>query len=222
MVSRLLRTVALAVLFVGGRNLEAQEASAQPAPPCFPRFEFSIMGGYRFEGTITFLGGSYARIEIDNAPTYGFALGYNLNRNYEAEIQYSYASPAATGVPRTPHDPILSFDMSMHEIQVGFLGYFVDPGPRVRPYLELLLGASILKTDRSIVDAVKFTPGISLGVKAFLSDHVGLRAEVRYDPMYLWTTGTGTWLCFEDGGCWDTGARYLHQVEFRGGANFRF
>jgi len=222
MVSRLLRTVALAALAIGGRAMEAQDAPVQPASPSFPRFEISIMGGYRFAGTVTFLGGPYAKIEIENTPTYGFALGYSLNRNWQTELLYTYAGPAAMAVARTPQDPDISFDMSMNEFQLGLLGYFVDPGPRIRPYLELLLGATVFKTDRSIVDAVKFSPGIALGVKAYVSDHVGLRAEVRYAPVYLYTTGTGTWLCFDNGGCWDTGARYLQQVDFRGGVNFRF
>ena len=182
-----------------------------------------MLGGYRFEGTFHFIGDvPYPKIEVDNTFTFAFSLGYHFNPNEEVELNYSYATPQASASSPFAGGSTAFFDIGMHEFQAGFLVYLVDPSAPVRVYLEGLLGVTILNTFGDVGDTVKFTPGISLGVKARLTDHVGLRAEAHYTPMYLYTTGDGATLCFEDGGCWDTGARYLQQVDLRAGVTFRF
>ncbi len=216
------RAVAIAAFFFAFQSARAQEAPApQPAP--WPRWEAGVLAGYRFEGTFHLLGDApYPTVEVDNTFTFAFSLGYHLNPNWEVEVNYSYASPQATAVSRVPGDTNPFFNIGMHEFQAGLLAYLSEPTARVRLYFELLLGDTILNTTRDLGETNKFTPGIALGVKAYLSEHVGWRAEAHYTPMYLYTTGTGTILCFDYGGCWDTGARYLQQVDVRAGATFRF
>ena len=214
------RAVAVAAFFLAFQGATAQEAPAlQPAP--WPRWEAAVLGGYRFEGTFHLLGDApYPKIEIDNTFTFAFSLGYNVSPSWGTELNYSYANPGAIAV--APGDASPAFDIGMHEFQAGLLLYLAPPEARTRVYLELLLGATVLNTSRDVGDTVKFTPGISLGVKTYPSEHVGVRAEIHYTPMYLYTTGNGTTLCFDYGGCWDTGARYLQQVDLRAGATFRF
>lgn len=217
MASRVRLAIALAALFFAARPGAAQQGP--PAP--YSKFEASVLGGYRFEGTFHLIGDApYPRIEIDNTFTFAFSLGYMLNPLLETEINYSYATPVATAT--APGDTSPPFDIGMHEFQAGILLFLASPDARTRVYFELLLGATVLNTSRDVGDTVKFTPGISLGVKTYPSKHVGVRAEIHYTPMYLYTTGTGTELCFDYGGCWDTGARYLQQVDLRAGATFRF
>ncbi len=211
---------ALVALLLVFRNAAAQEA---PAPERWPRWEAAVLGGYRFEGTLHPLGDvDVPRIEVDNTYTFAFSLGYNLNPTFETEINYSYASAPATPVSGAPGGAGAGFDIGMHEFQAGIMAYLSEPEARVRLYFELLLGATVLNTTGDVGETVKFTPGISLGVKGYPSDHVGWRAEAHYTPMFLYNTGNGTDLCFDYGGCWNTGDRYLQQVDVRAGATFRF
>lgn len=211
---------ALVALLLVFRNAAAQEA---PAPERWPRWEAAVLAGYRFEGTLHPLGDvDVPRIEVDNTVTFAFSLGYNLNPVFETEINYSYASAPATPVSGAPGGAGSGFDIGMHEFQAGIMAHLAEPSAAVRPYFELLLGATVLNTTGNVGETVKFTPGISLGVKGYPSDHFGWRAEAHYTPMFLYNTGNGTELCFDYGGCWNTGDRYLQQVDVRAGATFRF
>lgn len=226
MVRRLRRIAgcALILLALAGGSGEAQ--NPPPAAP-YPRFEISVMGGYRFESSFTFQddGAPYDRVEIDDAPTWGATLGWNYGQYSELEIQYSHASPKATAIARSPGDPDRTFDIGINDIQLCWIGNFWSPQRRLRPYFGLGLGATILDSTESIVSGTMVSISVSAGVKFHFSGHVGLRAEVHYIPAYLYTTGTGTQWCFPLGAsfsCWNTGDRYLQQLDLRAGATFRF
>lgn len=211
--------VLLLVLAVPGSALEAQvESQVPPAPPPLRKdFEISVMAGWRFESTISFIEPvEYDRVEIDNTPTAGFTFGYGA-----IEVGYSYASAPATSIPLDPARPARAFHVGIHDIQLGALGNLASREATWRPYLELALGTTILNTDQSVGDTVRFSLGVALGVKAYLADHVGIRAEIHYVPVYLYTTGSGWLICY-DSICWDTGSRFLQQVDLRAGATFRF
>lgn len=211
----------LAALAFEARTVQARQVLSPSGPP-YARFEIAVLAGYRFESTLTFhVPTRYDRVEIDNAPTWGVTAGYNLNRNYGAEIQYSYASVGATAIALDPENPNQSFFVGMHDFQLGLYAYLSEPTEAVRPFLELAIGATVLNSDQSLDEKVQLSLGVSLGVKYYLSDHVGLRAEIHYVPVFLYSTGSDIWVCY-DSICWDTGGRYLQQVDLRAGATFRF
>ncbi len=223
---RFLRVAALLAAFaLGGGPCEAQS----PAPATekdYSRFEIAILGGYRFESTLTFRSGDapYARVEIDDAPTYGVTLGWNYGPNTELEIEYSHASPEARAIANAPGEPNRTFDIGIDDIQLSWLANFYQTRSRVRPYFGLGLGATILDADQSISGGTKVSINVTAGVKCHLGAHVGLRAEIHYIPAYLYTTRTGSEWCFDPGhtNCWNTGDRYLQQLDLRAGATFRF
>jgi hypothetical protein len=224
MVSRFLRVVAPVVLALQARMLVAQVVSpSPPPPPRYTRFEIAVLAGYRFESTLTFEEPTrYDRVEIDNAPTWGVTSAYNLNPNYGLELQYSYASVGATAIARFPADPNRSFAVGLHDFQLGLFANLFDPGRSVRPFLEFSLGATVLNSDQSLDEKVQFSLGVSLGVKAYFSRTLGLRAEIHYVPVFLYSTGTSLWVCESNTICWYTGAHYLQQVDLRAGLTFRF
>ncbi len=212
-----------AVLALGGGTLGAQEAP--PAfIPSFPRFEASILAGYRFEGNLTFFenSGPYRQVEFENTPTFGVTLGYNSNPVLEFELQYSYANPPVTALALVPGDPNRAFGVGVHDIQLASFFNFGSPSDSLRVFLGLGGGVTILNSSEGVVDTVLPSISVSLGAKMYLSEHVGLRAEFHYVPAYLYTTGDGVELCFDEGGCWNTGNRYLQQFDIRAGATFRF
>ena len=223
---RFLRVAAgLVPLALCGGLCEAQSFPS-PGEKNYLRFEIAILGGYRFESTLTFRSADapYARVEIDNAPTYGVTLGWNYGPNTELEVEYSHASPKARAIATNPANPNRSFDIGIDDIQLGWLANFNPTRSRVRPYLGLGLGATILDADQNVGGGTKVSINVTAGVKFHFSEHVGLRAEVHYIPAYLYTTGTGFEWCFDAGNtnCWNTGDRYLQQLDLRAGATFRF
>jgi hypothetical protein len=202
-------------------------AAAQgPAPASSSRFEAALMAGYRFEGTITFSEfASDSEIAVGNTAVYSFTLGYKVGPVFEAELGYSYARPPGTAIARSLSETNLPLKLTIHEFQPGILAYFAPPDAVVRPYVEVLLGLSVFGDHEGISsdDTVKMTPGLSLGAKGYFSDQVGVRAEIHYTPMFLYTTADSTELCIEDNLiCWDVGGRYLQQVDVRAGVTFRF
>jgi len=217
-VAVLLGTLAVAVSPAEGQETSASASAVKP----YTRFEFAILGGYRFESSLTFGGPSrYSSVDIDNAPTFGLIFGYYINPILEVEFAYSYADPGALAIATDPRDPNRAFDIGIHDIQVGWVLNFRSPRDRVWAYFGFGLGVTILNAREGIADSTQPSFSVSLGVKAYLSDKVGLRAEVRYIPAYLYTTGSGVDLCF-DNSCWNTGDRYLQQLDLRAGATFRF
>ena len=114
---RLVRTsIALAALGLA-RGLEAQ---GPVGPPPEWHVDLAVMAGYRFESTITFeFPGDYDRIEVDDAPTWGVALGYGPNPNWEFELQYSYTRAPATAIGTNPRVVNQSFDLGLHDFQLG-------------------------------------------------------------------------------------------------------
>jgi hypothetical protein len=224
MACRLLQFAVVAVLALEGRVLEAQQERTPPTAPSFPRFEASIMAGYRFEGDMTFFenSGPYRQVEFDNAPTFGLTLGYNSGPALEWELQYSYANPSVTAFALDPARPDRNFSVGVHDIQLVPQINFGAPTDRLRVFIGIGAGVTILDSREAVVDTVLPSFSVSLGVKTYLSDHVGLRFEFHYVPAFLYTTGDGVELCFDQGGCWNTGNRYLQQVDFRAGATFRF
>ena len=221
----LLRSVfTLIALGLGPRVVGAQvEPFAGPPPsPSYARFEFAILAGYRFESTLTFRDPTrYDRVEIDNAPTWGVTSAYNFHPNLGFELQYSYSAPAATAIALNPVIPDRAFSVGMHDFQVGLIICTGDIPDSFRPFLGLAIGATVLNSDQNLDEKVQLSLGVSAGVKAYFSEHIGVRAEVHYVPVFLYSTGTDPWFCY-DSVCWDTGGRYLQQVDLRAGLTFRF
>jgi hypothetical protein len=194
----------------------------EPFPPPWPRFELGLLFGYQIEGNLTWdYLTPYTGVDVQNTPTYGVTFGYNFGPTIEGEIQYSYARPTATAIAREPGDPSPTFDLGVHQFQFIPQINFAPPRARVRPYFGVGIGFTLLNGNPTIDDTVQPSFSVSLGVKLYVAKAFGLRFEFRYAPSFLYTTGNGVDLCFEDV-CWNTGDRYLQQFDFRGGATFRF
>ena len=79
-----------------------------------------------------------------------------------------------------------------------------------------------INTGEGFGNTAHFSLAVALGLKYYFNEHLGLRAEVHYIPVYLYSSGeSDVWLCIDDF-CWDTGSRFLQQFDLRAGATFRF
>jgi hypothetical protein len=215
---------------LGAAALSAAGALAQdkPAPPP-GRFEATLLAGYRIEGSIsTKAAPDVPVLELDNAATFGLALDWRFDRYADAEIQYSYTKSPATSIVVDPLTGSIQrgqpYDMGIHDVTFGFLANFLPAGRPVRPYLGLGLGFTVLVPSNDFSSETKFTFSIAGGVRAYTSEHFGLRFEARWAPVYLFSTGPGGYTCdLLNFVCSsnDTG-HVIQQADFRLGAIFRF
>jgi hypothetical protein len=221
---RLLAAVGLLAVTVSGVTVEAQEAaSGAPGRPVVYRFEASVMGGYRFMGDLTSAGEApFQSVDLSNTPTWGVTLGYDVSPGLAVEAQYSYARTEATWIPWDSSQSRYQFEIGVHDFQLAGLVQVPIEEPDFLVYAGLGGGVTILNTSEAVGDTAKFSFSLSLGVKRYYSRHVGLRFEARWIPAYLWTSPEGVDICDVNDVCFNTGNRYMQQLEFRGGATFRF
>ena len=140
------------------------------------------MAGYRFESTITFeFPGDYDRIEVDDAPTWGVALGYGPNPNWEFELQYSYTKAPARAIGANPVIVNQSFDLGLHDFQLGALGYLASAQEKLRPYVELSLGTTLINTGEGFGNTAHFSLAVALGLKYYFNDAPG---AARRSPLH--------------------------------------
>jgi hypothetical protein len=163
-------------------------------------------------------------LDFGNAATFGLALDWRVDPYLDLETQYSYTNSPATATVSSPDAGRREYDMGIHDVTFGFLGNFVRAGRPVRPYLALGLGFTVLDPSNERSATTKFTFSLAGGVRAYFSEHFGLRLEVRWAPVYLFSTGPGTcdWLPFTDLCVSNDEGHVIQQTDFRLGAIFRF
>lgn len=209
---------------VGATILPASFAVAQAAdapPPHYGRFEATALAGYRLEGSITRESAPETpAVALGNAATYGLALDWRLNPYGDAELQYSFTSSPA--VSTSPGDGRVArgFDMGIHDVTLGFVGNATPVGQPVRPYFSVGVGFTVLAPSNELPAQAKLTVAFAAGVRAYFSDHYGLRLEARYTPVYLFSTGPCQWEWFLCTG--GSTGHVIQQSDFRLGVTFRF
>jgi hypothetical protein len=221
---------ALALAAFGAAALSAAGAIAQdkPAPPP-GRFEATLLAGYRIEGSIsTKAAPDVPALDLANAATFGLALDWRLVPYADAEIQYSYTNSPATSIVVDPTTGAIQrgrpYDMGIHDVTFGFIVSLLPQGKPVQPYLGLGLGFTVLVPNNDFSSETKFTFSVAGGVRAYTSEHFGLRFEARWAPVYLFSTGPGGYTCdplYFVCSSNDTG-HVIQQADFRLGAIFRF
>jgi hypothetical protein len=215
---------------VGAVLLPGALAFAQTpgAPPPQPgRFEITVLGGYRFEGSLeTKSNPGTPALDLGNAATFGLALDWRVDRYADLEIQYGYTNSPATVTLPNVNPPHTTYDMGIHDVTFGFIANLVPAGRPIRPYLGLGLGFTVLVPSNELPATTKLTFSVAAGLRAYLSDRFGLRFEARWAPVYLFSTGPGTQNCYWFGFDYfctsnDTG-HVIEQTDLRLGVIYRF
>ncbi len=215
----------LAVL--GAAALAGAGAHAQTSAPPAPRgrLEAALLAGYRFEGSLaTKADPETPVLDLGNAATFGLAVDWGFDPYADLEFQYGYTdSPATVTLPDV--DPARrTYDMGIHVVTFGLLANLAPVGRPFRPYLGLGLGFTVLVPFNELTATTKFTFSIAAGIRAYLSEHFGLRFEARWAPVYLFSTGPGGYYCdLVNLECTSRNTGHvLHQTDVRLGTIFRF
>lgn len=174
-----MKTRALALVLAGVALAATAEAQVRDRT-----FEISPFGGYLFGGE--FESGTNALfdfdVDTDDAVTYGVRFGYNLNSNFQLELQLSHTDTEFV----TEEDDELfgpDFDEELGDLDIDYLlGSMVFNFGRGRAVPYVSMGGGVARLDPQLPGAeeeTRFTATFGGGVKAFFTPHFGMRFDGR-------------------------------------------
>ena len=181
-VGRLAATALVVAVVCGAGSAGARELRG---------FDVTSFIGYQFGGKFTSYHGDLNVVDSEN---YGILVDIPVNPNgVKAEILYS-RQDTVFELRTSPPDRVTRhlFDIAVEYYNVG--GLFEKPRGKVRPYGVVTLGgARFAPKAADYSDEWFFNITFGGGAKAYLTKHVGLRADLRVlAPMNF--AGTGLWV----------------------------
>ena len=108
------------------------------------------------------------------------------------------------------------FSIDIAQLHGDVVYEFGESGKRLRPFVFGGLGATFFSA-RDLPTETKLSAAVGGGAKMFLSPNVGIRAQVRYRPIWLGDDEEGDF-CDPFGFC----QSMLRRFEFAAGVSFRF
>ena len=197
----------LSALLVAGSPLAAQGG-----------IELTPTFGYRFGGTIS---NDYGKFSAGDNLAWGGALGYRVKRDGLVELVYSRQPTTVRFKPDTGAAFTVS-DAAIEYLQFGGALEFGD-NPNTKPFFALTIGGTHFAPENpDLLGEWVFSFGAALGLKTYLSQNFGLRAQARLWMSTL-SSDTQFW-CSLPGGCVINASNgvFFTQGELSGGAMFVF
>ena len=213
------RGVLFLALMLAAAPLAAQRA----------KFEFSPFAGYSLSDgfdtrNITVGTTVYNGITMKDGFTFGASLGYFVNPVTEIEFQWSRQQSQLQG-NRLNGGKDDFMDVAIDNYHVNFVYNMYNDRRKVRPFFLFGLGATVFYPDSykgNHPDNESYFSGtLGGGVKASMTDNIGLKLMARWTPTYIHSTDAGYWC--DVWGCWVVGnAQYENQFGFTAGLTWRF
>ena len=164
-----------AVFFAKAASAQTPEPGAEVAGP----WEASAFGGGWNAITVPYVyttAAGSAEVGFGNAPAFGISIGRDASRLLGLELAWTQTNPAQQYTTRPPA-PIRNVVMNIFELDS--LWYFRRG--TFQPYGILGFGGA---NTGSSFGGANLTVALGIGAKAFLSPHVAVRADIRWDNMY--------------------------------------
>ncbi len=167
--------VAIGVLSTQAVPALAQDAGSQEA---------YVYGGALFGDRITDVNVSGQRPELDDDATFGLRYGYNVTDSFGLELSTGFTPGSVTRLAGN------DVDVDLYTVDLDAV-WNIRTGSMFTPYVLAGVGYASADFDRplagsvggqavSLSDGDGFTLNAGAGLKYALTDHVLLRAEVRY------------------------------------------
>jgi opacity protein-like surface antigen len=148
-------------------------------------FEVTPLGGFKFGGNIQLPPGTSSNsdyLPIKNSADYGAAFDYSIWPNFQAEFMFLHQPTDIDEHFITGGQSFLtSADLNSYAFNFA---YNLKPSEaKLKPFISAGLGFTNWRPTSVLpVSSNTFSYNIGGGVKYFFTDHVGLRAEVRWIP----------------------------------------
>lgn len=181
------------------------------------KYEVSAFAGYQFGGK---LGVQTGTLSIKQAMNYGAVFDFYIRPGVQVELSYTRQDTQLQLRDNLTGTKVSLFDMTVGHFQIGGL-YEIRPG-RVRPYVLTTLGLTHFNPKpKERTSEWRFSFGLGGGIKAFVTEHIGLRLQGRLLFPYF-PEGGGFW-CFDQGSCFITpNGTVIVQADFVGGIFLAF
>lgn len=177
-----MKKLALAILVLGlGSMASAQVRSGTVEIEPFGGY---LWGGHFARGTTALFD---TRVEVDDRPTYGLRLGYNVTSKFEFEVQASRTDTHFL----TPETDIFGTQRRLGDLRIDYLlGYMTFNLGHRRAVPYFTLGGGVARLDPVVPgkparSTTRGTGSIGAGFKVFFNPHFGARLDGRYLATYL-------------------------------------
>lgn len=207
-------SAAIAVLVLGAAAATAQPADSEGGPV---PWQFTLFGGgWNSIGTAYLYRTPSGTSEVGfgNAPAFGASAGLDVSRVAGLELSWMQTSPAEQYVG-SPPTPIRTVRMNVFELDS--LWYFRRGG--FQPYGILGIGGA---STGSSFGGTNLTLVLGLGVKAFLSRHFAVRADVRVDGIYGNVNHPGDPAFCDSAGCYFYRSSWFWGLPVTAGLTYAF
>jgi len=174
--------------------------------------------GYRFGGTVN---GETGLFSAQDNLAWGGTLGFRVKRDGLVELVYSRQSTTIDFKPDTAGKYTIG-DAAIEYLQIGGALEFGN-NPETKPFFALTVGGTHLSPQNDNLGGEwVFSFGGALGIKTYLNQHLGLRAQARLWMSTL-SSDTQFW-CSLPGYCVITASNgvFFAQGELSGGVIFAF
>jgi len=196
--------------------------------------EIAVLGGWTLADGVTGEtvesgdGNRYNRIEPKDSRSWGLATGIYVGNN--AEVGFLFGQQKTTLQAKGTDTRDID-RLNINTYHPYFAYNFGELFAPIRPYVLVGIGAttysdlSFTTADgqtRSIAGETRLSTTVGGGLKAYMTDYIGVRLGVQWTPTYIKSDAVGWW-CDPFWGCYVVGnAQYANQFQLSGGVTVRF
>lgn len=213
----------LAVLVIGlfsfGGALHAQSYGGYG-----PSYKWEITPFVGFEN-----GGSYPvqntssvdKFRVNNSLSFGTFIDRGLTDNFQFEFMWNSNRTQVAEHDVISGQYINAYNSNIDQFHFGILYMFRSSEKKLRPYVAAGLGLSHFDNSGENPNYFGFSYGVGGGVKYYLTNHLGVRADARFVPTY--ENSSPAQECDSFGDCFNVNQRnFLNRGNFTGGVIIRF
>ena len=183
--------------------------------------------GYRFQSSVsTDTSSKIDSIDVPDSLSYGLTAEFPVHPNLNVEVLWSHQDSDLKldyrGTPPANFNPEIA-SLKIDTVQVGGLWQSGRRGDKVRGYVDFLLGATFLNPNNGYDSLTRFSMSLGGGAKFNFSENVGLKAGIRWMPVYINSTDSGYYWCDPYWGCYEYyNTNYLSQLDTHVGVIIKF
>lgn len=202
-------------------------ASAQSRVEVSGIVGWTVSDGVAGDGIRAQDGNIYDAIDIKDAFSWGFGVGFNVTET--TEVGFLFNQQMSTLRVQGTNTVDIG-DMNVNSYHPYFAYNFGESDAALRPFVLFGIGATSYSSvafsragfSGETGGETQFSTVWGGGVKYFASPNVGIRISATWTPTYI-STQEGGWWCDPYWGCYIVGdAKYANQFHFNGGVTFRF